>query len=544
MIIRKVLKKSSLVMTALTLGMSAISMNVSASASDTLDNLTANATFNYTGGDGKKLSQIGRHAYTFGRIRFSNPTTAVNLVNLTAPSISPPNCNSININLGSFDIISLDEAVSILRRIASEALTYGFGLALQSMCSPCWTAMKTLQTQLERLNLANRNTCTMVKSFIDEKTDNGQLFNVFGDMCKGSSDTTGDDPYICQLGDASKSSFIGDAWSKLITAIEANGGDADRTFLYGNVTAEAFQKAQSAAAIPDSVFPSVISTFLLGTPTVDPTNNIPQPGISVTEASMNLFGYWGQGPDDAGDEVIKQKYQRPTVTHLGTLLTNRISGCDGEDCRKIMQCQDTSITGSDGVAHDLNCGTVSYTAPDYSALKTEYEAIDLCSDLDENPNIPEVLRCLVHAGYAHLANGTPENLTPLQQKIIQASPVSVIRVMSLGNVQERNEMLGLMSTHLSEYLANQFLYNYVEDLGQLTKRLLDKGQEELDIKESMLVDTRQEIETKVNQAMQFKVYADMHLAELQKTTTYIELTKKYATSMSAKMSGIANKSKS
>jgi conjugative transfer pilus assembly protein TraH len=186
MIIRKVLKKSSLVMTALTLGMSAISMNVSASASDTLDNLTANATFNYTGGDGKKLSQIGRHAYTFGRIRFSNPTTAVNLVNLTAPSISPPNCNSININLGSFDIISLDEAVSILRRIASEALTYGFGLALQSMCSPCWTAMKTLQTQLERLNLANRNTCTMVKSFIDENTDNGQLFNVFGDMCKGS----------------------------------------------------------------------------------------------------------------------------------------------------------------------------------------------------------------------------------------------------------------------------------------------------------------------------------------------------------------------
>ena len=105
------------------LALSATSGSYAATVSDTLDSLTANATFTYTGGDGKKLDQIGRHAFSFGRIRFSTPSQTVNLVNLTPPSISPPNCSSININLGSFDIISLDEALSILRRIASEALT-------------------------------------------------------------------------------------------------------------------------------------------------------------------------------------------------------------------------------------------------------------------------------------------------------------------------------------------------------------------------------------------------------------------------------------
>ena len=125
-----VIQKVKSIFYALSMAMLVFSQGAFADVSGTLDNITENATFTYTGGDGRKLSQIGRHAYSFGRIRFSNTTSAVNVVNLTPPSITPPNCSSININLGSFDVISLDEAVAILRRIASEALTYGFGLAL------------------------------------------------------------------------------------------------------------------------------------------------------------------------------------------------------------------------------------------------------------------------------------------------------------------------------------------------------------------------------------------------------------------------------
>ena len=60
------------------LALSATSGSYAATVSDTLDSLTANATFTYTGGDGKKLDQIGRHAFSFGRIRFSTPSQTVN----------------------------------------------------------------------------------------------------------------------------------------------------------------------------------------------------------------------------------------------------------------------------------------------------------------------------------------------------------------------------------------------------------------------------------------------------------------------------------
>ena len=526
------------------LALSATSGSYAATVSDTLDSLTANATFTYTGGDGKKLDQIGRHAFSFGRIRFSTPSQTVNLVNLTPPSISPPNCSSININLGSFDIISLDEALSILRRIASEALTYGFGLALQSMCSPCWSSMKTLQNQLERLNLANRNTCTMVRSFIDEKTDNGALFNIHDKLCKGEASLLGDDEYMCGLVDSSTAESVADGYDSFISFITASGGDPDASFVYGNVIADVFSKMQTNVTLPDTAFPSEISMLILGTPTVDPTNSPTHAGISPTEAAMNMFGYFQVG-SNSSEEKAKSGWQESQVENITSLIESKIEECDGPTCRMLYQCNDVSVTGSSGNTTTFACGSHTLTRPSYAAVIAEYDAIpdELCSDKADEPTLPEILRCQVQSGYKRLTDGAYTDLTPLQQKTIQATPAPIIRALAIGTEQDEATVLKLMSDNLSQYLTYNLLYTYVKDLAQVTSTLLQKAEDEMSLDKSYVAEIREEIQNKLDQADDLRSTADEYLATLTEKAEYGQIIDKYGSSLSSQVSSQAAKGK-
>lgn len=511
-----------------------------ASVSDTLDVITADASFSYTGGDGRKLSQLGRHAYSFGRIRFSNPSTIVNLVNLTPPSISPPNCSSININLGSFDIISLDEAVAILRRVASEALTYGFGLALQSMCSPCWTSMKTLQSQLERLNLANRGTCTMVKSFIDEKTDNGDVFNVGGMLCDGEASVFGDDAYVCNLEDSGAATFIADRWEGFVDTVTSLGGDPDAKFLYGNVVAETFSKSQGLTAIPDSLFPSSLSTMILGEPTVEPATTPAHPGISPTEAAMNFFGYYRNAPDK-NNEKVESKYIVPQVTSLSSLLSADLD-CSNGKCRQIQQCEDVSATNpASGNVYELPCGSDTKTPPDYSAAIAAYNADTSCTDKAQKVTLPEIMRCYVQGAFTKLQNGEIATLTDLQQKIIKASPPSVIRAFSIGTEADKNALMKAMDAEVTEYLANMMIYNYVTDLAQMTTLFLNTGEKEMSVSRSQVTEIYDEIDKKLQEANQLKKLAEASLTTMKNGTEYNKIVDKYSKSMSRQITSNLNK---
>lgn len=513
---------------------------VNASVSDTLDVITADASFSYTGGDGRKLSQLGRHAYSFGRIRFSNPSTVVNLVNLTPPSISPPNCSSININLGSFDLISLDEAIAILRRVASEALTYGFGLALQSMCSPCWTSMKTLQSQLERLNLANRDTCTMVKSFIDEKTTNGDVFNVGGMLCDGEASVFGDDAYVCNLEDTGAATFIADKWTGFVDWVDSVGGDANAKFLYGNVVAETFSKSQGVAAIPDSLFPSSLSTLILGLPTTDPATTPPHPGISPTEAAMNFFGYYTISPED-DNEKVESHYIGPQVKSLTSLLSSDLE-CTGGKCRQLLQCKDVSASNpATGNEYDLPCGSDMKTPPDYSAAIADYNADTSCSDKAEKVTLPEIMRCYVQGSFKKLQDGEIATLTDLQQKIIKASPPSVIRAFSIGTEADKSTLMKAMDEEVTEYLSNMMIYNYVTDLAQMTTLFLNTGQKEMSVSTNQVTQIYDEIDRKLEEANQLKELAEASLAKMKNGAAYNKIVDKYSKSMSRQITSNLNK---
>lgn len=537
------IKTSKSLLLSLALGLLSISLNSSASVSDTMDDITADATFTYTGGDGRKLSQIGRHAYTFGRIRFTNPTDTVNLVNLTPPNISAPNCSSININLGSFDVISMDEAVAILRRIASEALTYGFGLALQSMCSPCWTAMKTLQTQLERLNLANRNTCTMVKSFINEKTEDGDVFDLRRYVCQGESDTTGSDPYSCGLENSALAKTVASTWESFVTTVESKGGDPQAKFLYGNVVAESFSKMQGVTAIPDAIFPSEISELILGAPAVDPVTDPTHSGISVTEAAMNLFGYYYVGPNDDEGE-ISSGYVDPPVETLEKLLDGKLNDCDGANCRKLLQCADYEVTSQEsGTTYKLSCSGGSTTQPNYAAAVTAYVNDNQCTAKVSEVSLTEVVRCIVEGAYRKVESGDTANLTTLQQKIIQASPTEVIRVISIGEPKDKGTLFKLMGDNLGEYLTYSMIYNYVTDLAQATNLLLNQGKKELGIGGNQVSQIFEEIDRKLEQAEKIKKKSDEALANLEQSEMYANLIKAYSKSLSRQVTSNLNQQK-
>ena len=405
----------------------------------------------------------------------------------------------------------------------------GYGMSLIS------TAMKTLQTQLERLNLANRNTCTMVKSFIDEKTDNGKVFDLRRYICQGEANQTGDDPYNCGLEDSSLATTIADGWDTFITTVEAMAGDPDAKFMYGNVVAEAFLKTQGIAAIPDSVFPSDLSTLILGSPTVDNPTTPAHTGISVTEASMNLFGYYYVGPVDDNENATSGYVPSP-IPSLDKIIETKIVNCEGANCHKLLQCNDVTVTGTSGNTHTLACGGHVETEASYADTIALYNAETTCTDKEAEPNLVEVLRCFVQGAYTKLEQGDYTNLTSLQQKIIQASPVEVIRAYSIGTDQDKGALTKIMGGHLSKYLAYSMLNNYVADLAQLTTFLLEKGNKEIAIEDSQVRQIHQEIRVKLEQASILKQKADENLAELMKSVEYVNIIERYSKSMSRQVS--------
>lgn len=118
-------------------------------------------------------------------------------MNIQLIAFEPPNikagCGGIDIFLGSFSYINLDQFISFLRAIAANAAGYAFQMALKVSC----TVMDAMQQIAQLMNNMNMSSCQLAQGIVEDSFDALQGKNDFkrtmDNITQGFSKDTVDD---------------------------------------------------------------------------------------------------------------------------------------------------------------------------------------------------------------------------------------------------------------------------------------------------------------------------------------------------------------
>lgn len=101
-----------------------------------------------------------------GGVSIKNDIVTLNPFDFALPSASA-GCAGINLFMGSFSFISMDQFVQSLRAIASNAAGYAFKIAMSAMCPTCSSIMANLRRIMNGLNSLANNSCRAAQRLVN-----------------------------------------------------------------------------------------------------------------------------------------------------------------------------------------------------------------------------------------------------------------------------------------------------------------------------------------------------------------------------------------
>ena len=104
--------------------------------------------------------------YTGGSLFMRMPKRTYQLATVTPPSWNA-GCGGIDLFAGGFSFINKEQFVALLRNIGSNALGYGFKLAIQNLCPTCDNVMQALQAMAQAANRLNMDSCEAAKGIVN-----------------------------------------------------------------------------------------------------------------------------------------------------------------------------------------------------------------------------------------------------------------------------------------------------------------------------------------------------------------------------------------
>ncbi|WP_459203448.1 conjugal transfer protein TraH (plasmid) [Ralstonia pseudosolanacearum] len=104
--------------------------------------------------------------YTGGSLFMRMPKRTYQLATVTPPSWNA-GCGGIDLFMGGFSFINKEQFVAMLRNIGSNALGYGFKLAIQNLCPTCDNVMQALQATAQQINRLNMDSCEAAKGIVN-----------------------------------------------------------------------------------------------------------------------------------------------------------------------------------------------------------------------------------------------------------------------------------------------------------------------------------------------------------------------------------------
>lgn len=231
---------------------------------------------------------------TGGSLFMRTPSKTYNLASVTPPSMTAGGCGGIDLYMGGFSYIGKDELVSMMKNIGSNALGYGFKLAIQNICPTCENVMQALQTTAQNINRLNIDSCEAAKGLVNATI--------------ATSDMKGYQQSSMQLG------VLGDvyddtiqAWrnvkpdkDKANAAVDAgrskDAAEAEALIPTGNIVWKALKKIEG---IDDNYRMMLMS--MTGTLVVDKKNE----NIPYQKTISDLKDILSNGPNDVTITILK-----------------------------------------------------------------------------------------------------------------------------------------------------------------------------------------------------------------------------------------------
>lgn len=200
--------------------------------------------------------------YHGGNLSLVTPSRSYNLASVQAPSVNA-GCGGIDLHMGGFSFISKEQFVQAMRNIGSNALGYGFKIALQNICPTCENVMTSLQNIADRVNQFNINSCQAAKGIVHAAAN--EVFNTQYDtkvMEWGMVDgiyRDGTDAYRSVKNIMSK-----DGRKRATERVKNNNPERAEELPTGNITWSSLNKIAGLTEYEKRMFMGVIGTVVYG----------------------------------------------------------------------------------------------------------------------------------------------------------------------------------------------------------------------------------------------------------------------------------------
>lgn len=199
--------------------------------------------------------------YHGGNLSLATPSRSYNLASLQAPTVNA-GCGGIDLHMGGFSFISKEQFVQAMRNIGSNALGYGFKIALQNICPTCENVMTSLQNIADRVNQFNINSCQAAKGIVNAAAN--EVFNTQYDtrvMEWGMVDgiyRDGADAYR-----SVKNIMSREGRQKALERVRKSHPERKEEMPTGNITWNALSKVQGLSETEKRIFMGMVGTVIL-----------------------------------------------------------------------------------------------------------------------------------------------------------------------------------------------------------------------------------------------------------------------------------------
>jgi len=101
-----------------------------------------------------------------GGFRARTPIHSIDIFNYAPPRFNA-GCSGIDMFMGSFSFINMEQFTTLIRTIGANAIGYAFKTAVNAMCHECGAILADLQAEMNKLNQHLKNTCSVAQAIID-----------------------------------------------------------------------------------------------------------------------------------------------------------------------------------------------------------------------------------------------------------------------------------------------------------------------------------------------------------------------------------------
>lgn len=486
-------------------------------------------TLQQTDGFIGSLSNGQTHHVIGPRLNFRVPTRTINVVSFTPFSLET-GCKGTSFNLGNFSIISLDEAVALLRQIAAQSLNYAFGQALQAMCQPCWAGLNDLKKQLNAFNMNAKNTCGFAQAFIDDFDIDGKVGALTDEICASKESALGEDGAVCKAAAGVSNSY--DAFITTLTgwndAMTAGGGDIDSDFKGGNLMYEMYHRVDPLNRRFESMDIFKMFFGLSGTQTLLPW-----------QIAASFYGTSGVMTNDEGSTIDFEGPSLPSIASLVSYKTNQASGedvilnyyeCAVAPVNPSLTPQCTNLTKVP-ITQDIGlCAATADIAEDNTAVT--------------NKSFNDYLNCEINEMLTAFNDGTifagaPTN-NLLRKHMLSMLDDNEQRALIYATTQEFQLIKAEVSTALTAYIEATLLFEVFNDfhqnhlnIAQIARKKITGMDKELKQFDSQVILFNDEL-----LGLRDKKFAAYY--KLKEMKDWHELAKKYEKDVADELSSLAS----